>query len=138
MSKYKYNHDCPFEAFIINAGKYNEGKIVGVWLSFPNNDEFIQEALIKIGIGSIDEFGIPYEEWFIADYEIYVNGIKSSMLGIYANIKRLNILANLIDGMTDIEYFEYCKSLCSKENIKCIDDIIRHTNDFVCYHNIYI
>lgn len=27
---YNYKHDCPFEAFILNLGKYNEGEIMGV------------------------------------------------------------------------------------------------------------
>ena len=26
---YEYDHDCPFEAFITNLGKYNEGELVG-------------------------------------------------------------------------------------------------------------
>ena len=24
---YEYDHDCPFEAFITNLGKYNEGEL---------------------------------------------------------------------------------------------------------------
>ena len=132
MSKYEHNHDCPFEAYIINAGKYNEGEIVGAWVRFPTNNDAIQEALVKIGIGSTDEFGIPYEEWFVADYEIYVNGIKSYMFGINPDLKRLNILANLIDSMADTEYLEYCESLCIKKEFKCINDIIKYTNNYIC------
>lgn len=26
---YSYDHDCPFEAFITNLGKYNEGNLWG-------------------------------------------------------------------------------------------------------------
>ena len=26
---YEYDHDCPFEAYITNLGKYNEGELVG-------------------------------------------------------------------------------------------------------------
>ena len=29
---YNNNHDCPFEAFITNLGKYNEGELVGLSL----------------------------------------------------------------------------------------------------------
>ena len=25
---YSYDHDCPFEAYITNLGKYNEGELV--------------------------------------------------------------------------------------------------------------
>lgn len=34
---YAYDHDCPFEAFITNLGKYNEGVLVGEWVKFPDN-----------------------------------------------------------------------------------------------------
>ena len=29
---YEYGHDCPFEAYITNLGKYNEGELVGEWV----------------------------------------------------------------------------------------------------------
>ena len=32
---FNYDHDCPFEAFITNLGKYNEGELIGEWLKFP-------------------------------------------------------------------------------------------------------
>ena len=28
---YEYDHDCPFEAYITNLGKYNEGELIGEW-----------------------------------------------------------------------------------------------------------
>ena len=58
---YAYDHDCPFEAFITNLGKYNEGVLVGEWVKFPTTAE---------ELGSKDDFGHPYEEWFITDYRI--------------------------------------------------------------------
>lgn len=36
---YEYDHDCPFEAFITNLGKYNEGELVGEWVKFPTTSE---------------------------------------------------------------------------------------------------
>ena len=57
---YEYGHDCPFEAYITNLGKYNEGELVGE----------LQKVFERIGIGSKDDFGHPYEEWFITDYRI--------------------------------------------------------------------
>ena len=30
---YEYGHDCPFEAYITNLGKYNEGELVGEWVN---------------------------------------------------------------------------------------------------------
>ena len=47
---YEYGHDCPFEAYITNLGKYNEGELVGEWVKFPTTSEDLQkvfEALLQ-------------------------------------------------------------------------------------------
>ena len=54
---YEYDHDCPFEAFITNLGKYNEGELVGEWVKFPTTSEELQKVFERIGIGSKDDFG---------------------------------------------------------------------------------
>ena len=41
---YAYDHDCPFEAFITNLGKYNEGVLVGEWVKFPTTAEELQKV----------------------------------------------------------------------------------------------
>ena len=68
---YEYDHDCPFEAYITNLGKYNEGELVGEWVKFPTTSEDLQKVFERIGISSKDDFGNPYEEWFISDYDVY-------------------------------------------------------------------
>lgn len=30
---FKYNHDCPFEAYITNLNAYNEGKMIGEFVN---------------------------------------------------------------------------------------------------------
>lgn len=47
----------------------------------------------RIGIGQKDAFGCPYEEWFITDYDCYVDGLYDK-LGEYANLDELNYLAS--------------------------------------------
>lgn len=47
----------------------------------------------RIGIGQKDDFGFPYEEWFITDYDCYVDGLYDK-LGEYANLDELNYLAS--------------------------------------------
>lgn len=54
---YNYDHDCPFEAYITNLGKYNEGELKGEWVKFPTTYENIQEVFKRIGIGSEYENG---------------------------------------------------------------------------------
>ena len=79
-----YSHDSefPFAAFITNLGKYNEGELVGEWVKFPTTPEKLQEVFERIGIGSADDFGNPYEEWFITDYDCYVDGLYNLLGGI--------------------------------------------------------
>ena len=50
--------------------KYNEGALVGEWVKFPTTSEELQKEFERIVIGSKDDFGHPYEEWFITDYRI--------------------------------------------------------------------
>lgn len=61
--------DGDFEAFVTNLGKYNEGMLVGEWVKLPTTEEEMQKVFERIGIGKQDEFGQPYEEWFITDYD---------------------------------------------------------------------
>ena len=61
--------DGNFEAFVTNLGKYNEGELVGEWVKFPTTEEEMKKVFERIGIGSADEFGAVYEEWFITDFE---------------------------------------------------------------------
>ena len=69
MPHYEYDKDYPFAAFITNLGKYNEGSLVGEWVKFPTTAEEMQKLFERIGIGSKDDFGQPYEEWFITDHD---------------------------------------------------------------------
>ena len=41
---YEYGHDCPFEAYITNLGKYNEGELVGEWVKFPTTSEDLKKV----------------------------------------------------------------------------------------------
>lgn len=89
MPIYEYNRDYPFAAFITNLGKYNEGELIGEWVKFPTTAEEIKAALDSIGIGQKDDFGYAYEEWFITDYDCYVDGLYDK-LGEYVNLDELN------------------------------------------------
>lgn len=77
--------DGDFEAFVTNLGKYNEGMLVGEWVKLPTTEEEMQKVFERIGIGKQDEFGQPYEEWFITDYECPIYGVQK-MLGEYENL----------------------------------------------------
>ncbi len=97
---YNYDHDCPFEAFVTNLGKYNEGNLVGEWVSFPTTQEELEKVFERIGIGSTNEYGDTYEEWFITDYDCYVDGIYE-MLSEHENLDELNYFASKLEELND-------------------------------------
>ena len=90
--------DAPISIYLTNLGKYNEGELVGEWVELPVDDDF-EQAFKDIGIGTTDEFGQPYEEWFITDYETDF-GLS---IGEYENIYELNEMAKKLEelGETD-------------------------------------
>ena len=105
---FAYDHDCPFEVFITNLGKYNEGNLVGEWVKFPTKEEELKKVFERIGIepGAPDEYGGHYEEWFITDYDCYVPGLtEAAQLGEYENLDELNYLASKLMELDDCEQF---------------------------------
>ena len=62
--------------------------------------EELKEVFKRIGIGQKDDFGQPYEEWFITDYDCYVDGLYSK-LSEYENLDELNYLASKLDEMSE-------------------------------------
>ena len=120
---YEYDHDCPFEAFITNLGKYNEGELVGEWVKFPTTSEELQKVFELIGIGSKDDFGNPYEEWFISDYDCYVDGLYEK-LGEYENLDELNYLASKLDELDDHDYNHFQAAMQISDYTGSIKDVI--------------
>ena len=120
---YEYDHDCPFEAFITNLGKYNEGELVGEWVKFPTTSEELQKVFERIGIGSKDDFGNPYEEWFISDYDCYVDGLYEK-LGEYENLDELNYLASKLDDLDDHDYNHFQAAMQISDYTGSIKDVI--------------
>ena len=57
-------------------------------MKFPTTAEELKKVFERIGIGSKDEFGQISEEWFITDYDCYVDG-RYDLLGEYANLDEL-------------------------------------------------
>lgn len=83
--------------FITNLGKYNEGELVGEWIDFPISDEELQAVLQRIGIGSTDQFGSPYEEVFFTDWEL-PEGMDWQVFGEYPDISQVNEVAEVIEN----------------------------------------
>lgn len=85
-----------FSAYVTNLGLYNEGHLVGDWLSLPCDPEEIRETLHKIGC---DQLG--YEEYFIADYE--EDGCLFSPSEYFGEYERLEDLNDIATSLADLE-----------------------------------
>ena len=132
MPYYDHDKDYPFAAFITNLGKYNEGELVGEWVKFPTTAEELKEVFKHIGIGQKDDFGQPYEEWFITDYDCYVDGLYSK-LGEYENLDELNYLASKLDEMSESEYAQFQAGMEMGDHCGSLQEIINLTENLDCY-----
>ena len=64
---------------------------MGEWVKFPTTPEEMQKVFERIGIGQKDGLWPAYEEWFITDYDCYVDGLYDK-LGEYESLDELNYL----------------------------------------------
>ena len=132
MPYYDHDKDYPFAAFITNLGKYNEGELVGEWVKFPTTAEELKEVFKRIGIGQKDDFGNPYEEWFITDYDCYVDGLYDK-LGEYENLDELNYLASKLDEMDQSDYAKFQAAMEIGDYTSSLQEIINLTENLDCY-----
>lgn len=78
--------------YLTNLGKYNEGHLIGEWVSLPCSDEELEAVKERIGINKY------YEEYFITDYETDISGIT---INEYSSIDDLNELAETLEELDD-------------------------------------
>lgn len=85
--------------YLTNLGKYNEGFLIGEWVTLPIDEEELEEVLERIGINE------EYEETFITDYETDIDGVT---VGEYDSIDDLNELSETLEGLDkyDLEVVE--------------------------------
>lgn len=133
MPNFEYDKDYPFAAFITNLGKYNEGDLVGTWVKFPTTAEELKQVFERIGIGQADDFGQPYEEWFITDYDCYVDGLYDK-LGEYESLDELNYLAAKLDDMSQSEYEQFQAAMEVGDHCGSVQEIINLTENLDCYY----
>ena len=93
-----------------NLGKYNEGELVGEWITLPMPKNQLDDILRnKVGLQltqqEVDEAlrttGECYEEYFIADSEC--PELPNFEVGEYADINRLNMLGAFINRCDNLE-----------------------------------
>lgn len=78
--------------YLTNLGKYNEGELIGEWVTLPISEEELKKVFERIGINE------RYEEFFITDYEC-----DYYTIGEYDNISELNEIAETVEGLDEYE-----------------------------------
>ena len=86
---------------LTNLGKYNEGGLDYVWVSFPCDEDDFQDSLKKIGIGEDRGDGSVYEEWFFSDWDTDYNWVDLDGLGEYMSLDEVNEYAEALEGIVD-------------------------------------
>lgn len=88
---------------ITNLGKYNEGVLSYKMISFPIDDDELNEALKEIGCMYTDEEGeehnINYAEYFFSDWECDI----PFDLGEYVSIGVVNEIAERVEALSAFE-----------------------------------
>ena len=108
------------KGYITNLGKYNEGQLVGEWITFPISDEELEAVFERIGINDY------YEEFFFTDWDCdFVTG-----LGEYENIEAVNELAEALEEIENNSEEDKLEAIIEatgnslQEAIRCMDDAI--------------
>ena len=105
---------------------------MGEWVKFPTTAEDLQQVFERIGIGSEDDFGNPHEEWFITDYDCYVDGLYDK-LGEYVSLDELNYLASKLNEMNQSEYEQFQAAVDMGDHTDSLQDLINLTDNLDCY-----
>ena len=86
--------------YVANLGRYNEGELIGEWVTFPVDEDEWNEILDKIGISDKpDEQGRIYEEYFFADWDCDCDfGFEE-----YEDLDNVNEIAEQVDRLNSFE-----------------------------------
>lgn len=95
---------------LTNLGKYNEGGLDYVWVSFPCDEDDFQDSLEKIGIGEDRGDGSVYEEWFFSDWDTDYNWVDLDGLGEYMSLDEVNEYAEVLESIVDDDKEEEFKA----------------------------
>lgn len=111
--------------YLTNLGKYNEGYLIGEWVTLPIDSDELEEVKQRIGINE------HYEEWFITDFDTDFDGVE---VGEYANIDELNEMAKMLEELDENE-LEIVAALMSEGY--GINEAIDKKDDCYVYFDCY-
>lgn len=135
LLKYEYDKEYPFAVYLTNLGKYNKGELIGEWVKFPTTPKEIVGVMRRIMIGETDDFGCPYEEFFIADYDCYIPGLYE-MAGEYESLDELNMLASELEKMSEGDFRKFSAVIEAGEAGSSVRDLI-NLAESLDYYSVY-
>lgn len=100
------------EIYVANLGKYNEGFLVGKWLTLPCTEEEKQELFVEIGLGryvdgiyrhGVEKDGVFYEEYAIHDVDIPVEYDGMLEINEYDSIDSASEKVEKLEELEDYE-----------------------------------
>lgn len=133
-----------FRAYVANLGKYNEGEILGEWVSFPLDDEAREDLLIRLKLahrddsgelvsGYQDSTGAIYEEYIILDYDSDEE-FPTDKFGEYASFDELNDHAERFAAFDDCEKLAFRAAVEEFYNLKEAFEKVEN-GDYRVYYN---
>ncbi|WP_101773497.1 antirestriction protein ArdA [Peptostreptococcus faecalis] len=103
-----------FKIYITNLHEYNNGKLVGEWLTLPATTEEIQEVFNNIGIGE------DSEEIFISDYDCNHPEIFEGF-SEYENIYTLDELVEEVEKLSEYDFNKFLAIWNKVDNLQNTD-----------------
>lgn len=114
--------------FITNLSEYNNGNLIGEWVSLPSDSSFLNQTINKI-LSSDDS-----EEVFITDWEW--DDITIFEIGEYDSIQLLNSKIVKLNDLTTYQLesisFLISERICKSDDI---EDCINQSYDVVIHRN---
>lgn len=118
------NHTSPFEVYIVNQKKHEQGENVGAWLNLPTTSENLRDLLQVIGA---DRDG-----WLVADVETHVYGMGVPLLEC-KDINELNYLAAKIEDLDEDELGTFQAVIEIDAHCDTTEELINLTGNLDCY-----
>ena len=117
------NENAIIKGYITNLGKYNEGVLSYKLVSFPIDEDELNEALAAIGCKYTDENGVvhntEYEEYFFSDWECEI----PFEFGEYESISDVNDIAERVEVLETYE--QDVLEVVLEEHTSDVDEALR-------------
>ena len=117
--------------YITDLASYNNGNLVGEWVSLPMDNEDLKSKINSIlELGSeIDGYDEIHEEYFITDFECDYYDVDE-----YENIDNLNNIAHSMESLNDYER-KAVKFLLDNYLVNNFEEALEKYDDVIIYED---